>query len=498
MKANPNCRPSPQNEQTLEQLTENIIKKVALRFFRNYYKFRLRYEDQPVTAKYDLEGVGGIIADGYYSFKKTDGKPFTATFEATSKESKDEVIYKSEPKVLFWDGLAVASLAMVVLAGLNLHYEFHPLDNTRLPERAGLFILGMAVSFAIFYLIAKNFRRYRYIYAIEQFKKYHADEQWIALATDVFENGNDKYFKELKNQCVFNGFGLLTVDANLDPKIIITPSRQDIFLGKRRRVDFLPQGKVRDIVKGSKFGMWWGIFGNKLPAFLKPDTSTLRFRRTFYNQMLITAISVVLIGVVFSKELQNPDFRELEQSTYRDKIARSKSNNLPEQEEVIEEPAAAFQPPKKAKKEDFWQLEKEEEATPSPALREAEPPADQPESVNGGEVFVSKGGSEFLIYDCARFYNFEGKKYIIQEGAYHSWELTGKQLGLLNKHGFEPSALPKSCFSKNASGFIIFLGMIYNSEEEAQKQLDKWRKSGNKVAGDTSRWQIRAIEAPEG
>ena len=480
----------------MEQLTENIIKKVTLRFFRNYYKFRLRYEDQPVTAKYDLEGVGGIIADGYYSFKKTDGKPFTSTFEATSRASKEEVIYKPQKKILFWDGLAVSSVVAAFLAGLNLQHHFHQLDNTRLLERFGLLALVMGICFAVFYFLAKNFRRYRYIYAIEQFKKYYADEQWIALAADVFENGNDKNFKELKNQCVFNGFGLLTIDEHLDPKIVIAPSRQDIFLGKRKQVDFLPQGKMLELVKGSKFGLWWGLFGNKLPGFLKRDTSLFRFRRTFYNQMLITTLGFVLMGVVFSKELQNPDFREVKKETYRDEIAKSKSNELPEQEDLIEEPAASFQQKKKTGKDGYWMLEKPKEAVP-PVKEEPASPINN--SGNGNdEVFVSRGGSEFLIYDCTRFYNFEGKKYIIQEGAYHSWDLANKQLGELHQAGFEPSALPRSCFSENATGFIIFLGMIYNSENEAKNQILEWQKSLIPGATNTSKWQIRPIMAPVG
>ncbi|MEK7257216.1 MAG: hypothetical protein AAB316_20850, partial [Bacteroidota bacterium] len=113
----------------MEQLTEDILKKVALRFFRHYYKYRLRYEDQPVTAKYDMEGVGGIVADGFYSFKKPDGRDFSATFEATSRASKNEVLFKHQVKVLFWDGLAIAAVATVFLFSLNSLYQFHRLDE---------------------------------------------------------------------------------------------------------------------------------------------------------------------------------------------------------------------------------------------------------------------------------------------------------------------------------------------------------------------------------
>jgi hypothetical protein len=479
---------------TLEPLTENIIKKVTLRFFRNYYKFRLRYEDQPVTAKYDLEGVGGIVADGYYSFKKADGKPFTATFEATSRESRNEVIFRPQQKLLFWDGLAVTSVAAVFFAGLNFQQQFHALDNTRLLERFGLLAFFLVAGMVTFYFIAKNFRRYRYIYAIEQFKKYTADEQWIALASDVFQNGNDKNFRELKNQCVFNGFGLLTIDENLDPKIVITPSRQDIFMGKRKKVEFLPQGKMNELVKGTRFGLWWGLFGNALPDFLKRDTSILRFRRSYHSQMLISALSFVLLGVVFSRELQNPNFREVEKQAYLDKIAKSKSNNLPEEEKLIGDTVASFHQKKKADEDGYWLL-KDTGSVSRPAKTE-QAPVIEPEPTDEGEVFVSRGGAEFFIPDCTRFYNFEGKKYIIQEGAYHSWDLTNSRLEVLYQAGYEPMAIPRSCFSDNATGFIIFLGMIYNSDVEAKNQVQSWKNEGLPGSINASNWQIRPIIAP--
>ena len=66
--------------------------------------------------------------------------------------------------------------------------------------------------------MAKGFPRYRYIYAVEQFKKYHADEQWVAIGEDVFENPNDKYLKELKKQCVYNGFGLISMGVCRSPE----------------------------------------------------------------------------------------------------------------------------------------------------------------------------------------------------------------------------------------------------------------------------------------
>ena len=58
--------------------------------------------------------------------------------------------------------------------------------------------------------------RYRSIFAIEQFKQYYADEQWVAIGKDTFSEEEDHFFQELKKQCVYNGFGLLSMDDEFD------------------------------------------------------------------------------------------------------------------------------------------------------------------------------------------------------------------------------------------------------------------------------------------
>ena len=455
-----------------EQATEDIVKKVALRFFRNYYKFRLRDEGQPVTARYDLEGVGGIVADGFYSFKKPDGRPFTATFEASSHASREEVIYKPLVKVLFWDGLAVAGCLLALLAVLNFQFHFHELDNTRLLERLVLTTMAFAFFFAAFYLLARNFRRYRYIYAVEQFKKYHADEQWIALAHDVFEGEEDKYFRELKQQCVFNGFGLLLVDANLDTKIVITPSRHDIFQGRRRQVALLSHGKVGDLLEKGKFGFWRSVFGKSLPSFLQRDTSILRFRRSFYNQAFVLVLSLTLTTVIFNREAANPGFRQISSAELREELAGKASDRTPETAAIANEATMSFLPDNKRKEDGFWQLGLQDSST-APVV----PPVD------------------FSIYDCARFYNFSGRKYAIEGGNFASLADTRLALLDLEQIGLQPFAVRASCFSGKGQEIILFIGELYNSEEEAVIALGRLKKM--ELAGiDKSDWVIRMLELP--
>ncbi|MDO8367853.1 MAG: hypothetical protein Q7T20_13715, partial [Saprospiraceae bacterium] len=76
---------------------------------------------------------------------------------------------------------------------------------------------------------------YRYIFAIQQFKQYFADEQWVAIAEDVFPSPIDPYLLELRNQCVYNGIGLAIVPLEGMVRKVIDPSRLGIF-GKDRKM----------------------------------------------------------------------------------------------------------------------------------------------------------------------------------------------------------------------------------------------------------------------
>lgn len=470
-----------------QQLTENIIKKVALRFFRHYYKFRLRYEDQPVVAKYDLEGVGGIVADGYYSFKKPDGKLFTATFEATSKESKEEVLYKADQRTLLWDGLAVSSILVVALAFYNFRFPIHALDNTKFSERTALLILVGLTVLGLFALIARNFRRYRYIYAVEQFKKYFADEQWIALATDAFEDKNDKYLSELKSQCVHNGIGLLTVDKNLDPKILITPSRHDIFAGKRQVVDFMSNKQAQAYERSGKLDLFPDLLGRG-----NQQKTLLRYRKSNHVQLGLLLGSLVLLTVISMKELDNSGLQLVEPQEYTEKIAKSKSNNLAEPEAFVADSADAAKKKPDKNEGRYWHLEKETISVP--AESNSEPITDNTKRSAGNDELTEKGASLGVLYDCSRFYNFDGKKYIVEVGEYKEYKMAAAAVNEVRNRDLYCAALLKSCFTADRKGYLVYAGEIYNSAAEASKEMEGWVSKRKLSKKDVENWKIRGIE----
>jgi hypothetical protein len=79
-------------------------------------------------------------------------------------------------------------------------------------------------------------RRYRYIYAVDQFKHFYADAQWVAYDEAIFLDAGwrkRRRYRELQQQCVQYGFGLLEVDDQKVVRNVMSPSQIDQFGGRR-------------------------------------------------------------------------------------------------------------------------------------------------------------------------------------------------------------------------------------------------------------------------
>jgi hypothetical protein len=191
--------------------SEDDIKHIALSCLKSYYKYYPRKGNTEV--KLNQRAEGDIIADGYLSFVQEDGSTFTATFEATSLKKRAEVLFRIQKELLFWDSLTVSCFICLLLT----IWEHLFVNNYWIPHYGlGVSILVIILLIALIgglvaFLLRKR-RRYRYIYAIEQFKRYFAHDQWIAISDRIFPDKGDKHYEELRQQCVYNGFGLIIVN----------------------------------------------------------------------------------------------------------------------------------------------------------------------------------------------------------------------------------------------------------------------------------------------
>ncbi|MEL6926056.1 MAG: hypothetical protein AAFO94_18590, partial [Bacteroidota bacterium] len=201
-------------------LSEDRIKTIALRFLKGYYKFRPRMGETQVRK--DMQARGGIIIDGILKYKDDKNKEFLATVEATSVDKIEEVKYTVQWHLMFWDGLAFSLMMVAFLKSFAYESNMFTIKHIGLWANVGILLGSVMLLWMLYFLIFRFFSRYRYIYAVEQFKRYHADEQWIAMAEDVFNNPENPYLKELKHQCVYNGFGLVMIDTDEEAHLHIT------------------------------------------------------------------------------------------------------------------------------------------------------------------------------------------------------------------------------------------------------------------------------------
>lgn len=194
----------------------------------------------------------GVTIDARLSYQKPDGSWFMATVEATPRDRAHEVLYRVNWFRITAHAAGLALLAMVLLLG------WAELTDTSVFERFGrprvyLFMLTYFVTaWTLAGIVLSRLRYYRYIYAVAQFMRFHADAQWIAYDRGIFfapltEEVTDRkakrfarrmrrYYTELQRQCVRFGFGLMEIRENNEVRWLIEPSHIDQFGGARGRL----------------------------------------------------------------------------------------------------------------------------------------------------------------------------------------------------------------------------------------------------------------------
>ena len=255
-------------------LSEENIKHSTLGFLKSYYKNNSSRGFGSTEAKLDMVTAEGIVADGYLKFsvgeeqtgtnwsdlledtadatkktskgtkkkakgtnktaketKKTAPKPkqadFLATFEATSQDTAEEIQYKVQNTLLLVDALVIGLMIAAGSYGYNYLRDQFTLNELGFFKFWAGFLAVLLASLIGYVLIFRFFPRYRYIYALAQFDRYQADEQWVSYGEDVFSNPENKYLLELKKQCVKKGYGLISVNEHLQPTLVITPAREE-------------------------------------------------------------------------------------------------------------------------------------------------------------------------------------------------------------------------------------------------------------------------------
>lgn len=413
-----------------------------------------------------MRGEGGIIVDGLLTFPREDGTWFTATVEATSAATREEVQFLNPMRKIFWDAMALAT--SLPAAVFLYQYAGDPL----LIQKSGnayyiLHLLSQIILLWVVYVsLFRRNRRYRYIYAIAQFGQYHADEQWIVIGEDVFPHPDDKYFLELKNQCVKKGAGLLVVHENEVINLIIAPPRIQIDRVKRKSVLLLPMSDLMQKVQ--QMGLAGKIKGHEIKKYLYRGNSgnLLRFTSKLRPLMLVSAVSLLIIfGVFLDHNLDRP-FARVNEKQYARALQLAIDNFRPEShalDSVV----------------NSWVV---------PAYSKYKPYLDSREDLNrvltvpeyliqsGALDKVSLDGVSFDLYDCSKYASLKSSLFLVQLDRYFPASFALKQAKILQELNIKVTCLWLGCFSERTSAFFLIAEQVFPTRDAAEKGLQKLEK----------------------
>jgi len=437
----------------LNNLSENTIKKVAVQFLKAYYKYRPRTGD--AKGKIDLISEEGIVSDGQVSFPTEDGNTFVATFEATSAETRNEVLFQKQKKLLWFDSLVIGGLLSTLFLSVSYKYHYLSLQEIRWAGLIAKFLASFLGFAMIYKLLFGGLRRYRHIYAIEQFKQFYANEQWIAIGEDVFENPLDPYLEELKNQCVNLGFGLIEVKKDLTPHLIITPAREEVFKPKKRKaLPFLEKVNLPTIPSTSRYSKLWASFNKSVPKSFGSATSIYKFQKNYWQHLSIFATCLLIIGFIFFKEWQREPIAYIEETEYLDQLAELN---------IIEEPNPE---PKMFEVDTSADILTEKSVSAYLNLNDP-PPARKTKQKSKNQIYITQNGQR-ISYGCERFSNMKGEYYLLLESEYGDLQDAMSRLEKLRKANVDAHCIWSGCFKDIMPMFLVYVDLIHTDKKEAQ------------------------------
>lgn len=475
--------------------TEDDIKRAFLPYLKEFYRYRYEYRPESVYAELDNVSASGLVADGMLSFRKDDGNPFVCTYEATSIDKAAEVKFSLNVVYFTWDCLAFGAVTAAVAYGAAFALRLPWLVGLQWAGNLG-FVLGTGlIGFFTWYFSMRGWRKYRYIYAIEQFKRYFADEQWIAVADDVFPAPTDPYLLELKSQCVYNGFGLVQISHKGGVRVLASPSRLGIYGKDRRMVQWVTQRDWYRAVSGNmsvlaryrtsmpdEIGQAWNkltrpvryLFWEPLKkalwsAFTRPlgnaDTAFDRYMTGQSVQKWVFMLALLAIVPLGYRVLT------VRADDVRDVVERPEENPEDQYGYLYEGPRDPRGIPKQYSEAAAGAPEPEPIKVP-----EIRPPAGKQEEVptinlsgNEDEQEPATGADP-----CAEYRDKKG--WFLEDNSFVGKTLADERVAALQRMGIPGSVLPKNCIGEGA-GYIVRVGELYAKESVAARQAATFAKT---------------------
>lgn len=467
-------------------ITEDAIKRVVVPFLRQFYKNRYAISYGTERTEFDLENAAGHRVDSRLTFNKEDGSPFSCAVEATSMDKLDEVKFSLNTPYFVWACVASASFSLGILYLILWRFRGPWVYGLGWQGNLGLSLVLGGILYMVYYFLQKNRGKFRYIYAVEQFKSYQADEKWVALAETAFPETDNIYLAELRKQLIFNGYGLLLVSDDGFVRPLITPSRLGSFGENRKTFEYFLDSDF--IWKGYQLtqsapAKMLGSLGKKGWQLTRADRltgrvadPTRRYMKSYFHQKLLTGIGVCIVGLVIWK---TRDYRTVDYLGEKDRAAMLKTevpyegeSYLPGDHIYLEKRAPAYLPDAPAPEPDL---------SGEPSLAPPESDLDFFEKLAGKTAQQAENRPvsyhiqqkkaepvrKALPENCEKWASKNG--WVVQDNYFSDLDFAKERVAVLTKNGFACELVRRQCLYENQSGgWVVLLNGVFSAENSAR------------------------------
>lgn len=193
----------------MARLIEKTVQETAQKYLEGYYKRKAKrrrlYSKIEVRTRKEY---GGFRADGFLAFKKRwTGELYVVSMEAKSYKTLKAIQPYRDNKLWFKNSLWAGFLFSVGTGGVFALVGF---ENTILGL---MFFLGSLVLGSVAYaFLTINSFQHKNIKVLDQVEQYPANEKWISISEDSFEDIDPKGQDVFLKVCKSRGYGLIMVD----------------------------------------------------------------------------------------------------------------------------------------------------------------------------------------------------------------------------------------------------------------------------------------------
>lgn len=194
----------------MARLIERTVQEAAQKYLEKYY--RRKAKKGRMFSKVEVrtrKEYGGFRADGFLAFKKRwTGELYIVSMEAKSYKTLKAIQPYRDGKLWRNNSLWAGFLFSVGTGGV---YALVAADNSILGL---LFFFGIwALGAGLYALLTRNSFQHKNIAVLNQVEQYPANEKWISISEDSFEDIDPKGQDAFLKVCKSRGYGLIMVDS---------------------------------------------------------------------------------------------------------------------------------------------------------------------------------------------------------------------------------------------------------------------------------------------